>query len=481
MWPALIHIISGLPASHGLPTSHAYGAPAVRVELTRETSLRQLALEQELMHKVGAGECKQSDAKCVAACHFGGGPQAHISRCIAASCGTGSLVGDLSAHLQPLKLYEGPHSIIISDYQNAQVGVRVGASASQPVSRPRLRPRVPSRPRARSLSRARTARPRNRTHAQYFGTIALGSPPQKFKVIFDTGSSNVWVPNTQCGFACLLKNKYDASASASYAKNGSKFQIIYGSGPVSGHLSYETISLAGLKATRQEFAEVDTVTGLGLAYAIGRFDGILGMAFPSISVDGISPVFQTLVKQGKVDSAVFAFYLGDSRPGELTLGGIDPAHFRGPLAYVPVTSDTYWETTLHSFTYGARSSSEPANCIVDTGTSVLAGPTEDVEAIAELAGAVPLLGTGEYMIDCAAVDKLPTLHLTLSGVEFALRGADYVVKTSSFGQEACLFGFLGIDVPAPRGPLWILGDVFLRKYYTVFDVERNRMGFAPAA
>ena len=123
---------------------------------------------------------------------------------------------------------------------------------------------------------------------------------------------------------------------------------------------------------------------------------------------------------------------------------------------MPVTSDTYWETTLHSFTFGALSSSEPANCIVDTGTSVLAGPTEHAEAIAELAGAVPLLGTVEYMLDCAAVDKLPTLHLTLSGVEFALRGADYVVKTSSFGQEACLFGLLGIDVPAPRGPLWIL-------------------------
>jgi hypothetical protein len=331
-------------------------------------------------------------------------------------------------------VYHGPRSITISDYQNAQ----------------------------------------------YYGTILIGTPPKKFKVIFDTGSSNVWVPNTQCGFACLLKTKYDSTASSSYGKNGSKFQIIYGSGPVSGHLSYETITLSGLAATRQEFAEVDTVTGLGLAYAIGRFDGILGMAFPSISVDGISPVFQTLVKQGKVESAVFAFYLGNSRPGELTLGGIDPAHFHGPLSYVPVTSDTYWETTLHSVKYGAMSSSKPANCILDTGTSVLAGPTKEVQAIAELAGAVPLLGTGEYMIDCATIDTLPILHLTLSGVEFTLSGADYVVKTSSFGQEACLFGFLGIDVPEPRGPLWILGDVFLRKYYTVFDIERNRMGFALA-
>mmetsp|Transcript_21400 Transcript_21400/g.66406 ORF Transcript_21400/g.66406 Transcript_21400/m.66406 type:complete len:129 (+) Transcript_21400:32-418(+) len=127
------------------------------------------------------------------------------------------------------------------------------------------------------------------------------------------------------------------------------------------------------------------------------------------------------------------------------------------------------------------SSSHLANAILDTGTSVLAGPSKAIAAIAERAGAVPILGTGEYMIDCERVPKLPNLQLTLSGATFTLSGHEYVVKTSAFGQEACLFGFLGIDVPPPRGPLWILGDVFLRKYFTVFDVEKNRMGFALAA
>jgi cathepsin D len=429
----LCTLVAALPLTGGAPP---YGAPALRVPLHRETSLRQLALEQELMRRAGAGgECAPSDEKCVRACHFGHDDETRIARCIAAICGVGALVGDISTHLQPLKVYEGPHSVTISDYQNAQ----------------------------------------------YYGVIGMGTPPKQFKVIFDTGSSNLWVPNTDCGFACLLKNKYSASRSSSYEKNGTKFQIMYGSGPVSGHLSYDTVEIAGLTAKRQEFAEVDTVTGLGLAYGIGRFDGILGMAFPSISVDGISPVFQTLLKQGQLNRGVFAFYLGENAPGELTIGGIDPAHFRGPLAYVPVTSDTYWETTLHSVKFGGLTSTKTSRCILDTGTSVLAGPTKDVRAIAERAGATPVLNTGEYMIDCAQIDTLPALELTLSGVTFSLSGSDYIVKTSSFGQEACLFGFLGIDVPEPRGPLWILGDVFLRKYYTVFDVDGNRMGFAPAA
>lgn len=418
------------------PTPSEHPAPSLRIPLHREASVRQLALEQELSARAGVqGACQASDDRCVAACHFVGADETQVSRCIAASCGPAVLFGDLSAHLRPLSVYHGASSVVISDYQNAQ----------------------------------------------YYGQISIGTPPKAFKVIFDTGSSNLWVPNTDCGLACLLKSKYSAVHSRTHEKNGTKFAIMYGSGPVSGHLSYDTVTIGELQAKRQEFAEVDTVTGLGLAYGIGRFDGILGMAFPSISVDHISPVFQTLVKQGQLDKAVFAFYLGNQKPGELTLGGIDPTHYTGELHYVPVTSDTYWETSLHAVQYGDVASTRTAKAILDTGTSVLAGPSKEVRAIAEAAGATPVIGTGEYTIDCALVPKLPDLKLTLSGVVFSLSGPEYVVRTSAFGQEACLFGFLGIDVPPPRGPLWILGDVFLRKYYTVFDVEKNRMGFAPAA
>ena len=90
------------------------------------------------------------------------------------------------------------------------------------------------------------------------------------------------------------------------------------------------------------FAEITDPTGLGPAYAIGKFDGILGMGWQSISVDGIPTIFQDLVYENVLDNPVFAFYLPSTSgaAGELIIGGIDQKHYTGDLTYVPLSQES---------------------------------------------------------------------------------------------------------------------------------------------
>lgn len=224
------------------------------------------------------------------------------------------------------------------------------------------------------------------SEAQYYGKIALGTPPQYFDVIFDTGSSNTWVPTTNCT-SCGSHPRYDQTRSSSYRPDGRIFRIEYGSGPVAGWFDEDVIDLGGLK-TRHTFAQIDDASGLGLAYLLGKFDGLVGMGFPSISVGGVPPVFNTLMAEKKVDQPVFGFYLDHvGQNGELFIGGVNPAHFRGNLTYIPLTAQTYWQVHMTGLKVNGASVTTATKAIFDTGTSLIAGPTADVKRIADLVGA----------------------------------------------------------------------------------------------
>ncbi|XP_060627052.2 pepsin A-like [Anolis sagrei] len=315
---------------------------------------------------------------------------------------------------------------------------------------------------------------------EYIGTISIGTPAQQFVVLFDTGSSNLWVPSVYCSSsACSNHNRFNPQDSSTYQATSQSVSVTYGTGSMTGFLAYDTVQVGSIVVTNQIFGLSETEPGSFLYYS--PFDGILGLAYPSIASSGATPVFDNMMSEGLVSQDLFSVYLSsDDQSGSFVMfGGVDTSYYSGSLNWVPLSSESYWQITLDSITMNGQSIACSGGCqaIVDTGTSLLAGPPNGIANIQYYIGASQS-SNGEYMISCNSMSSLPDIIFTINGIEFPLPASAYIRQ----GQNGyCTSGFEGIDIPTQSGELWILGDVFIRQYYCVFDRANNQVGLAPVA
>ncbi|KAH8249696.1 hypothetical protein KR032_011514, partial [Drosophila birchii] len=322
-------------------------------------------------------------------------------------------------------------------------------------------------PQARSVDEEQLS---NSMNMAYYGAITIGTPAQSFKVLFDSGSSNLWVPSNTCqSDACLTHNQYDSSESSTYVANGESFSIQYGTGSLTGYLSTDTVDVNGLSVKSQTFAESTNEPGTNFNDA--NFDGILGMAYKSLAVDSVTPVFYNMVSQGLVDQSVFSFYLAragtSTNGGELIFGGSDSSLYSGSLTYVPISEEGYWQFTMASSSIDGYSLCDDCQAIADTGTSLIVAPYNAYITLSEI------LNVGEDgYLDCSSVSSLPDVTFNIGGTDFTLTPASYIIQSDGTCMSA--FEYMGTD-------FWILGDVFIGQYYTEFDLGNNRIGFAPVA
>ncbi|NXY79543.1 PEPA protein, partial [Glareola pratincola] len=307
---------------------------------------------------------------------------------------------------------------------------------------------------------------------EYFGTISIGTPPQEFTVVFDTGSSNLWVPSVYCSSpACSNHNRFNPADSSTFISTNESLYITYGTGSMSGVLGYDTVTVADIEVINQIFGLAETEPGAFFYYT--PFDGILGLAFPSLASSGATPVFDNMMMQNLVAKDLFSVYLSkDGQSGSFVLfGAIDPLYTTNGITWIPLSDETYWQIRMDSVSIGGEAIACAFGCqaIVDTGTSLLAVPDRALNSILRILGAN---SNGE--ISCRAASRLPSIVFHINGKAFPVPPSAYVLESNGF----CTVGFQGMDVPTESGELWILGDVFIREYYVIFNRATNMVGLS---
>jgi hypothetical protein len=373
----------------------------------------------------------------------------------------------------------------------------------------------------------------------YFGTLSVGSPPQPFKVVFDTGSGHLILPSMYChSETCRTHSRYKRSASDTARDidwNGTlvppnvprdQITVAFGTGEITGVFVEDLVCIDGMSSdsealpgsfvtnSAQDVPEGCMRLRMIAATAMSEepfkafeFDGILGLGLDGLSQSNSFNFLHVLrgsVKdQGSCIADTFSVFLADSagEDSEITLGGWTEAHLEDELSWTPVESPEmgHWIVKIKSLRVNNEVVSfcdDGCKAAVDTGTSLLSVPQKAFPEIYEmLRHPTPLEGSCDGAGPLLHIE-FDEFSITLGPREYAQAEATSMKKrhpkpkfenTHANATPAvrndlfCRPMLMALDMPEPMGPkLFILGEPVLRKYYTVYDAHEKRIGFGRA-
>jgi len=325
----------------------------------------------------------------------------------------------------------------------------------------------------------------------YTGHVRIGTPSQTFRVIFDTGSADLWILSERMKSTRMnFLRYYNCQKSETYLKNDTAWGIQYGLGRCEGMMSRDVVGIGNLVVDDQAFAEVTSVTS-NFLNPNQPMDGILGLGFRAGSSSQLPTLLDNLYAQGQINRRMFSFYLSStnsvlaSSPSELIIGSPDSSLYQGELFWTPVLyagSPQMWFIRMDKLSVGGNSLNicgfwqNPCVALPDTGTSFISLPASKFDTIIALIVAGRSDCHMDFYKNVMCDDGpagLPSITFQIDAHELVLTPEQYVLPNNQLAIQSLAPHFPDID-------LFILGDPFLRSFYTVFDADGVRVGMANA-
>ncbi|GFO15488.1 cathepsin d [Plakobranchus ocellatus] len=246
-------------------------------------------------------------------------------------------------------------------------------------------------------------------------------------------------------------------------------------------------NVAGLTVQNQTFGEA--ILEPNNVFEDTPISGIMGLGFPDIEEEEEPTVFDNMVSQGILPAPVFSFYLkrieADGPDSVLTLGGTNSDFYTGEFTFVDISESDQWQfkmDRIQLFNGAGIIYPQGYGAVVDSGASLIIGPKDEVDHLNRELGGSPIPEFPRmFRLDCSTVPYLPDIEFVVKGRKLALSSKYYIVRMllSEEEEPICMSGLIfNENWEEVKAPFWLLGNLFMRAFYTQFDKGNSRIGFA---
>ncbi|KAF8656807.1 hypothetical protein AX16_002357 [Volvariella volvacea WC 439] len=332
----------------------------------------------------------------------------------------------------------------------------------------------------------------------YTMPMHIGTPPQTFYMLMDSGSADTWVGDNNCktytGSRCRHKHLYHTNESTTLSKTNRMWSITYGSGSVTGSIVKESLSVGPLHLDQFSMGVVSSETA---QFQKVEFDGICGCAKSSLSQQGNPTLIEALYRAGLIPQPIISFKLSrvrESGHGEVAFGGKNPRHYKPgtEVTVENVNSDGFYEARLDSIRVNGRDTGlKWRNAILDTGTTMVLFDRKAAQKIHGLIPGAEVLDSGMgWKVPC---DTKAAIELEFGGKLFRIVSRDIALIPLDPDNPNEMQCISGIGIGDDMGPGQILvstsfldcdeqkvGDVFLKSVYVTFNFRSNQITVAQA-
>ncbi|XP_065209278.1 lysosomal aspartic protease-like [Planococcus citri] len=321
--------------------------------------------------------------------------------------------------------------------------------------------------------------PEGHEHDRIFhGTISIGTPPQKFNVLFTTQYSiNIVLSINHCNRSadCDCQNHATYNHTTYNHKNSKTFQCEYDFDTkiledYEGTLVTDTFTIDNIQIQNVSFY----AAACNMLIKHQPYDGIVGLTY-----DGLLKHCKTLGLKNKF--SLYTNYPWDNSTSELILCGEDKTKFRGNMHYTKTyPQNAGWMIRTQGLFLHRNGESVRTmeflgeRFLVQPDHPYITGPSEDMKKIHKALHTTTSQNGNLQQVDCKTVHTLPDITFRIDDKDFTLTGNDYIQQLTQNDQQVCVVRLISFDATT----YWIMGNVFTRKFYTVIDAENERVGFA---